>query len=107
MKILKYIHKLENNEEINSSIKFENLNNEFYKYLDDNKVLRITEKSHMSSDGKIIWEKILYKTTHPFFLYVNNNKGSDSYNLTIFYKKNKFNELLLFIKQIKHQLNII
>jgi hypothetical protein len=99
-----YIKEIEKTEGILSVMNFHVFRNEVFRFLDDKKLNKVYERSHVELDGNAIWDEIIYQTD-PFFLHVE-NKSDDmpEWYITIYYKPEKFNEVIIFIRQSLKQL---
>lgn len=99
-----YIIEVEKTEGIFSVMNFHVFRNEVYNYLNDKNLEKVFERSHVNLDGNAVWDEIIYKT-EPFYLHVE-NKSHDvpEWYITIYYKPDKFNEVIIFIRQSLKQL---
>lgn len=99
-----YIIEVEKERGIFSIMNFHVFRNEVFKYLDEKNLSKVFERSHVNLDGNAVWDEIIYETD-PFFLHVE-NKSNDvpEWYITIYYKPEKFNEVIIFIRQSLKQL---
>jgi hypothetical protein len=101
-----YISQLETAETANvfSVMNFHVFRSDISKFFEEKKLLKIYERSHVKFDGNAVWDEILYRTD-PFYLHIE-NKSEDipEWYATIYYKPEKFNEVLIFIRQTLKQL---
>jgi len=96
-----YIQFIELQEGVFSYMKFHQFDKSILKYLDDKSFERVFEVGIVSKSGKARWSEVIYKTKQSFFLHLeSNNEDDESYWLTIYYKPEKKNELLLFTNQM-------
>ncbi len=93
-----YISHLENQEGIFSLFKLTNHKNEFYKLLKERKTEIVHEIYETDPNEKLINKETLFKTTQNFYIHVVND---DNYFMNIYYKPQQFNELMLFVGQMK------
>lgn len=100
-----YIEKLEETEGIFSVMNFHAFRNEIYKFFDDKNIPKVFEKSFIHIDGSAQWNELIYRTQQFFYLYIRTDQqDSRNWNLTIYYKPEKLNELIIFIRQVLKQL---
>lgn len=106
MKKPEYIQNIESKDEVLSFMVTPLLKGEFLKYLNDKKLTRVHESSTMDSDGRIIFNKVIFKSQQGFYLCVDNQTfipAEPKFNLTIYYKAEQYNELYLFSSQLLKQ----
>jgi len=66
--------------------------------LDEKKLLILWSESEFENDKIIIMDRI-YKTQHPFYIYINRSRDNKSdASVYIFYEAEQFKELTFFIK---------
>ena len=105
MKIPKYIEKLTETEGVFSVVTFHDFRTDVYKFLQEKKLERVYERSHIHLDGNAKWIEIIYKTKQSFYLFLENHTNDTIlWNLTIFYKPSQFDELVFFISQVLRQI---
>jgi hypothetical protein len=69
--------------------------------LDSNKNLEtVYVESKFSEDNKNIINKKLYKTTGEFYICWEKGKGIDMYYLSVYYKPEKIQQILIFLRQL-------
>lgn len=92
-----FILDLESKEGVFSLLKFHRYTDNLIKYLDENKMSRVFESGVVSNKGKAKWNEVIFKTAQSFYLHVRtvDVNGEDEYELTIYYKPQQLNELLL------------
>jgi len=101
-----YIQNLESKEDIFSVMVGPALKGEFLKYLSEKKLTRVYEKSSINESGLIKFEEVIFKSQQNFFLFleIRTIPQSDTIsNLTIYYKIEQYNELVLFSSQLLKQ----
>lgn len=104
MKKPNYIKTLEESDGKFSVMNFHVFRVDLYKFLEEKKIERVYEKSHITLDGSAVWDKIIYKTQQPFYLYIKNDSIEEpQWYLSIYYKPYQFNELIIFIRQVLKQ----
>ena len=99
-----YIKYLEQNDGIYSELDFPTLEYDLVGYLDQKKLKRVYESAGLGEKDKIIWYDIIFITTHPFYLYVKPIANNTS-TLTIYYKPEQLNELIVFIRIMLKQID--
>lgn len=62
-------------------------------------------KSNSSFNKEINYYECLFKTSAGFYLHLSKKENTDFFKLVIYYKEDQKNELLIFINQLKKQLN--
>lgn len=99
-----YIKELEKQDGIFSIMNFHPFRSEVYRFFEEKKLSKVYEKSHVNLDGNAVWDEMIYQT-EPFYLHIE-NRSSDipEWYITIYYKPEKFNEVLIFIRQSLKQL---
>jgi hypothetical protein len=96
-----YIQYLELQDGVFSIMKFHNFEKEIIEYLDEKSFDRVYEVGLVSKSGKARWSEVIYKTKQGFFFHLNsNNEEEETFSLTIYYKPENRNELLLLTTQI-------
>jgi hypothetical protein len=100
-----FIEKLEDSEGIFSIMNFHIFRSEIYKLFDEKKIPKVFEKSYIHLDGDAQWGELIYKTPQSFYLHIiNDREDKTSWYLTIYYKPENLNELIIFIRQVLKQL---
>ena len=97
-----YIVKLESNGDIFSEILFPDTKG-LHGFFKSKKIVKIYEKSIILLDGNLHPKNILYKTSQGFFINLNDLEN-DNWSMTIYYKSEQENEMLLFSKNLLKQL---
>lgn len=99
-----YIYEVEKTEGVLSVMNFHVFRTEVYRFFEEKKITKVYERSHVNLDGNAVWDEIIYKT-EPFFLHIE-NKSQDipEWYITIYYKPEKLNEVIIFIRQSLKQL---
>jgi hypothetical protein len=96
-----YIQYLELQDGVFSIMKFHNFEKEIIEYLDEKSFDRVYEVGLVSKSGKARWSEVIYKTKQGFFFHLSsNNEEEETFSLTIYYKPENRNELLLLTTQI-------
>jgi hypothetical protein len=101
-----YIQNLESKEDILSVIFCPELKGDFLKFLGDKKLRRVYETSSIDSQGLIKFDEVILKSQQGFYLCVKNKTQINyepKFNLTIYYKIEQYNELVLFSSQLLKQ----
>jgi hypothetical protein len=105
MKKPKYIKEIEKTEGVYSVMSFHVFRNQISDYFDEKNIEKVYENSEILIDGSAKWVEIIYKTVHPFYLYVKNNSNDlPEWYITIYYKPTQLNELVVFIRQVLKQI---
>jgi hypothetical protein len=105
MKKPKYIKNIEKTEGIFSIMNFHKFRTEMYKMFEEKKTPKVFEKSFIHIDGSFEWVELIYKTQQNFYLHmVNESEDETIWSLTIYYKPENLNELVIFIRQVLKQL---
>jgi hypothetical protein len=100
MKKHRYIKKLEKSQGVLSKMDYHDFSTDLYKHFEE-KHIQVYAKSKVLHDGKIIWLDLIYKTRQPFYLHFRNlSKNTPKWGLTIYYKSEQINELIIFIRQV-------
>ena len=100
MKKNAYIEKLEQTEGVLSVMKFHRFQNNLMKYLDEKNFSRVYEVGLVGASGKAIWEEVVYETKQKFYLDVTFSNSEEDFGLTIYYRPEKFQELIYFTTQL-------
>jgi len=101
-----YIQNLESKEDILSFMICPELKGDFLKFLKDKKLKRVYETSSIDSQGLIKFNEVILKSQQEFYLYIENKtqiNAEPKFNLTIYYKIEQYNELVLFSSQLLKQ----
>jgi hypothetical protein len=101
-----YIHNLELKSGVFSVMDCHELKGEFLKYLNEKKLSRVYEKGLMNESGLVKFEEVIFKSQQNFYLFVQIRviPQSDTISkLTIYYKSEQSNELILFTSQLLKQ----
>lgn len=86
-------------------MKFHFFKTDVFRFFDDKKIPKVFERSYIHLDGSAEWMELIYKTQQSFYLYLRNESVSDTnWDLTIYYKPENLNELIIFIRQVLKQL---
>jgi hypothetical protein len=105
MKKPKYIKELEKTVGVFSVMDFHVFRTQISDYFDEKKIEKVFEKSEILMDGSAKWIEMVYKTVQPFYLYVRNESDDlPEWYITIYYKPEQLNELIVFIRQVLKQL---
>jgi hypothetical protein len=99
-----YIKHLEQSAGIYSELHFPTLNYDLVRYFDEKKLKRVFESSGLGEKDKIFWYEVIYISNHPFYLHVT-PIANDTSTLTIYYKPEQLNELIVFIRIILKQID--
>lgn len=97
-----YILQIENTRGYLSELIFPKMKN-LSDYWKSKKVSKVFESSLIDTDGKIQPNNIIFETNQGFFIYIQKEEFDD-WSMTIYYKPNQENELILFSKGILKQL---
>jgi hypothetical protein len=101
MKTPKLINALEKVGGVFSETNYGLCNGNLAEYLNGKKLERVFEKGDLNQRGKLSFDEIIYKSRQDFYLYIKLVPGIDEvWSLTIYYKPEQQNELVLFITQL-------
>lgn len=96
-----YIQYVELQGGVLSVMSFHKFNKDIIKYIEEKKYEIVFETSQVSLKGKAKWNELIFKTKQEFYLHFkSNNEEDESFWLTIYYKPEKRNELIMFTTQI-------
>jgi hypothetical protein len=93
-----YIFSLEKEYGIFSIMEFEIPDPKFKEFI-GNKLKIVYARTNINNDNmQIEWNEIIYKTTHPFYLYL--LRKDENWLIGIYYKVEQFEELKIFVSQL-------
>lgn len=99
-----YIKHQELSQGILSELFFPTVLVDLIKFFDSKKTKRVYESSGLSEKDQIVWYEVVYVTNHPFYIHVKPLTDSSS-TLTLYYKPDQLNELIVFIRIILKQID--
>lgn len=100
-----YIKNIEKTEGVFSVMNFHKFRTNMYKIFEEKKTTKVFEKSYIHIDGSFEWVELIYKTNQNFYLHMlNDTEDKTMWSITIYYKPENLNELLIFIRQVLKQL---
>lgn len=100
MKKPKYIKRIEKAQGVLCKMNYHDFSVELHNYFEE-KHEQVYAKSKVFHDGKIVWLELVYKTQHPFYFHLRNlSKNAPKWELTIYYRAQQINELIIFTRQV-------